>query len=55
MFTLPASSTSLLMANVSSVFSSSWELVLVAISIPLAFAIIHYIKGLFPSVRGGKK
>lgn len=41
-----------LMANVSSLISGSWELVLVALAIPLGFYVIQRIIGLFPK---GKK
>lgn len=53
MFTLPTSTAVDLMASVSDVFSGTWELVLLAIGIPLAFVIIHYIKGLFGRARKG--
>lgn len=47
MFTVPSTTVTDLMATVSSVFSETWVLVVLAIGIPLAFYIIHLIKGLF--------
>jgi len=47
MFTIPTSTVSDLMASVSSVFTSTWEVVVLAIAIPLAFVIIAKVKGLF--------
>jgi type II secretory pathway component PulF len=52
MFTIPTSTVTDLMASVSDVFTSVWLLVVLAIAIPLAFVLIHYIKGLFPKAKG---
>lgn len=53
LLTIPSSTVSDLMANVSSIFSDTWVLVVLAIAIPLAFTILHYIKGLFGRARKG--
>jgi len=41
-----------LATNTQSTIDSVWVLVLVALSIPLAFYIIHRVIGLFPGHRG---
>jgi len=53
MFTIPSTTATDLMASVSDVFSSVWTLVVLAIAIPLAFTIAHYVKGLFGRARKG--
>jgi len=41
-----------LAANVSTNIDSVWVLVLLAVSIPLGFYILHRVMGLFPGRRG---
>jgi len=41
-----------LAANVQTSLSSVWTLLLIAVSIPLAFYIAHRVMGLFPGRRG---
>ena len=47
-FTLPASTTADLTAQVGGIISSTWVLVAIAIGIPLAFYILRKVIGLIP-------